>query len=741
MATETPTAERPRQSEGPAGSGKSKSKRKRKRGAAGKNGKGEPNLNHPTYYLNRELSWLRFNERVLEEALDPSNPLLERVKFLSIFSSNLDEFFMIRVSGLRRQLAGGALKAPPDGMTPAEQLAAIRAELQPALGQVAGCWRDDLLPKLRQAGIRLLRHEDLKSKQRKLLRRHFQTEVFPTLTPLAFDPGHPFPHISNLSINLAVVVNEPGHGERFARLKVPHMLDRLLRVPSEDKADLHQRLGLEEPRFNNFVWLEEVVEANLDLLFPGLDIVDAYPFRVTRDADVEIEEDEASDLLSAMQELVGQRHFGSAVKLEVDDRMPERIRTILVRNLGLAPYQVYAVDGPLGMSDLMQLTRLDRPELKDPPFLPEPLTATTPDGGDLFATVRRRDVLLYHPYDSFKPVVNFVRQAARDKNVLAIKMTLYRVGPNSPIVQALMEAREDGKQVSVLVELKARFDEENNITWARSLERAGVHVVYGLMGLKTHAKMCLVVRKERDGIKRYVHLGTGNYNPVTARIYSDLGFLTDDPDLAADVSDLFNALTGYSRKEKYRKLLVAPGSMRQRMLARIRREAKRHRASGDGYIAFKMNSLVDKACIKALYEASQAGVEIDLQVRGICCLRPGLPRVSDNITVTSVVGRFLEHPRMYYFRNGGDDEILLGSADLMPRNLDGRVEVLFPVEDPRLKASLRDDILFLHLRDNLGARRLAADGTFRRLAPADGEAPVDSQSLLLETRGPWHRDE
>ncbi len=703
--------------------------------------RGGPNLNHPTYYFNRELSWLQFNERVLDEALAESNPLLERVKFLSIFSSNLDEFFMIRVSGLRRQLEAGALHAPPDGMSPAEQLTAIRDRLDPVLGQSVDCWMNDLRPKLSEAGIQVLAYDELKGKQRKLLRRLFKREIFPVLTPLAFDPGHPFPHISNLSVNLAVVIDDPTHGEKFARVKVPHMFPRFVRIPSEEKVDDMQRLGLEGTTFSNFVWLEEVVAANLDLLFPGLEVISAHPFRVTRDADVEIEEDEASDLITTMEVVVGQRHFGSAVRLEVDSRMPERVRDILIQNVGLAPYQVYSVDGPLGRSDLMELTKMDRPELKDPPFKPNVVKDLARREESIFSVLRRRNVLLYHPYDSFKPVVDFVREAAADPDVLAIKQTLYRVGPNSPIVRALREARENGKQVSVLVELKARFDEENNIVWARSLEQAGVHVVYGLMGLKTHAKMCLVVRREPEGLRRYAHMGTGNYNPVTARIYSDLGYLTCDPGIVADVTYLFNALTGYSSTDEYRKLLVAPGAMRQQILDRIQREVDRHESDGQGRIVFKMNSLVDKACIKALYQASMAGVKIDLQIRGICCLRPGVKGVSENIRVTSVVGRFLEHPRIFFFHNGGDEEILLGSADLMPRNLDGRVETLFPVEDEILKTAIRDEILAVHLADNVQAHQLLEDGSYIRLAPGEGETPVSSQEVLIANSGSWHPED
>jgi polyphosphate kinase len=701
---------------------------------------GTVDLDDPGLYINRELSWLQFNHRVLEEALDQRHPLLERVKFLAIFANNLDEFFMIRISGLRRQLEGGALEAPPDGMTPVEQLAAIRRELLPELARQYDCWHFDLLPKLREAGIRVLDFDELKRKQRRLLREYFEQEISPVLTPLAFDPGHPFPHISNLSLNLAVVINDPVHGERFARLKVPPTFPRLLRIPSEETAESYQSLGLAQAMSNNFVWMEQVVAANLDMLFPGVEIVAAHPFRVTRDADPEIVEDEAADLLLAIQESVRMRHFGSAVRLEVGSAMPERVRDILIANLGVAPYQVYTVDGPIGLVGLMGLTQVDRPDLKDRPFQPAvPPSLNTEK--NIFSVIGRQNILLYHPYDSFTPVVDFIRAAARDPDVLAIKQTLYRVGPNSPIVAVLMDARENGKQVAVLVELKARFDEENNIVWARALEQAGVHVVYGLVGLKTHAKICLVVRRERDGITRYVHMSTGNYNGVTARIYTDLGYFTSDPAIGADVSDLFNALTGYSLRDEYRKLLVAPGKMRQQIIARIDREIERHRQHGDGYLAFKMNALVDKACIQALYRASQAGVKVDLQVRGICCLRPGVPGVSDHITVTSIVGRFLEHTRIYYFRNGGEEEILLGSADLMPRNLYRRVENLFPVEDQHLRDALRDVILGVHLKDNVQARRLLADGSFERVRAGANELALDSQSWMIEHRGTWHGEE
>ncbi len=695
-----------------------------------------PSLEKAELYFNREISWLKFNERVLEEVFDGRNPLLERVRFLSIFFANLDEFYMIRVSGLRRQLASGVVEGPPDGMTTADQLATIRAEVEPVLDRALTAWHLDLVPDLARQGLHVVEYEALGPNQRRLLRATFKREIFPVLTPLAFDPGHPFPHISNLSVNLAVVVLDQEHGERFARVKVPGSISRLLLVPAEADAGELERLGQATLATPYVVFLEEVIEANLDLLFPGVEVAASYPFRVTRDADLEIEEDEAADLLEAMSEVVGQRHFGSAVRLETDEKMPQRVRDVLLRNLELAPFQMVTTRGPLGLADVEQLVGLDRPDLKYPPFVP---VARPQLGRDenLFDAIRRRDVLLYHPYDSFNAVVGFLTAAARDPDVLAIKQTLYRVGAKSPIVQELMEARERGKQVSALVELKARFDEQNNIVWARAMEQAGVHVVYGVLGLKTHAKICLVVRREKDGIRRYVHLGTGNYNPITARVYTDLGLFTCDPAIADDVSDLFNALTGYSNQKHYQKLLVAPVEMRQQLLGRIRREIRQHEEHGGGHLAFKMNSLVDKECIQALYKASRAGVRVDLQIRGICCLRPGLPGISENVRVTSIVGRFLEHSRIFYFRNGGDDEILLGSPDLMPRNLGGRVEVLFPVEDPALRAALRDDVLFLHLKDNQKARLLLPDGTYTHIGPAEGEAPLASQDHLLARGGGW----
>jgi len=693
-------------------------------------------LESPILYLNRELSWLQFNLRVLEEAENTRHPLLERVKFLAIFATNLDEFFMVRVSGLRRQIVAGAGEIPPDAMTPSEQMLAICRDLTAQLERHEACWHKDLLPRLREAGIHVLHMTELNQQERNSLRQYFVREVFPTLTPLAIDPTHPFPHISNLSFNLAVVVKDPERGECFARVKLPDAFRRLVSIPGHDDA-APKKTELEASRkIQRFVWLEEIVADNLDLLFPGLEIAASYPFRVTRDVEVTIKDDEAPDLITAVEEQLELQDFSSAVRLELDATTPKHIADILTKNLQLPSYLVYTGDDPIGMAGIMELTSLERPDLKDTPFQPSVPALLSKPGGILNA-VRQQDLLLYHPYESFMPVVDFIREAANDPNVLAIKQTLYRVNPRSPIVEALMEARVNGKQVAVLVELKARFDEENNIEWARKLEDEGVHVIYGVRGLKTHTKVCLVVRRDADGLRRYVHLGTGNYNVVSSRIYTDLSYLTCDPVIGSDVSDLFNALTGYSRKTAYARLLVAPTTMRRDMIERIDREIHHHREHGDGYISFKMNALVDKPCIQALYRAAQAGVRIDLQVRGICCLRPGIPGVSDTITVRSVVGRFLEHARIYYFHNGGQPEVLLGSADLMPRNLDLRVEILFPVLHPQWRDIIINEILAVGLRDNVQARQLLQDGSYKRLHPLEGTPAVNSQEWLL-TR--WKSD-
>jgi len=688
-------------------------------------------LNNPDLYINRELSWLEFNSRVLHEALDPGLPLLERVKFIAIFANNLDEFFMIRVSGVRRQVNSPKIKLPPDGLSPIEQLTKLRDRLSRLLGQLDRCWNQDLLTKLADNQIMIHHYDQLTDQCKNDLSEYFSNAVYPILTPLAFDPGHPFPHISNLSINLAIIVEHPKTGEKFARLKVPDRLPRLIRIPTGTPYD--GSLPETGDGLCEYVWLEEIIAANLDALFPGLRVKAAYPFRVTRNADVEIAEDEADDLLQAIKGVVEQRHFGFAIRLEVDNRMPEELLEILKENLSLDSYQVYRHNGPIGLSCLSQLYNLNRHELKETPFTPAVPSALKKKAG-LFRKLRKRDILLYHPYDDFTPVVEFIQQAAVDPEVMAIKQTLYRVGPNSPVVRALKKARENGKQVSILIEIKARFDEQNNIEWAKELEEAGVNVVYGVVGLKTHCKACLIVRREPEGLVRYMHLSTGNYNPVTARVYTDLGYFSTDPVIADDVSSLFNSLTGYSGRTEYRKLLVAPDFLRTAIIERIDREIEKHRQDGQGRLFFKMNSLVDKECIKALYRASRAGVRVDLIIRGICCLRPGLPGTSENITVTSIVGRFLEHARVYYFRNGGDEEFLLGSADLMPRNLDRRVELLFPVTDAASRKLLREDILELQLRDNAKSWSLGPSGEYKKIIPAKDEKIVDSQAHCLRIK-------
>jgi len=688
------------------------------------------NLDEPQWFINRELSLLEFQRRVLEEAEDESNPLLERVKFLAIVGSNLDEFFMVRVSGLKKQIDAGVIELPPDGMTPAEQLAAIRKLALQLMSQARDCLENQLLPALDKAGIHVLNYKDLDERQRANVKNYFEEVVFPVLTPLAFDPGHPFPHISNLSLNLAVVIRDENGQEHFARIKVPTTLPRL--APIKRSSGGVRKDGT-VPYHHHFVLLEQVIAAIRDVLFPGMEIVDSHPFRVTRDADMEIQELEADDLLESMEENVRQRRFGSVVRVTINNDMPAHIREILMENLEVDRNEIYVMPGFLGLSSLMQLYQIDRHDLKDAPFLPTVpalLKADTPDG-NIFATMRREDILVHHPYESFIPVVDFLRMAARDPDVLAIKQTLYRVGRNPPVVQALLEAVENGKQVAVLLELKARFDEESNIGWAKKLEGAGVHVIYGLLGLKTHSKIALVVRKEGDGIRRYIHLGTGNYNAVTAQLYEDLGMFTCDEEIGADATDLFNYLTGYSNKKDYRKLLVAPINLRQRMMALIQREIDHQKKDHKGHLIFKMNALVDKPMIQALYRASQAGVKVDLLTRGICCLRPGVLDVSENIHVISVVGRFLGPSRIYYFRNGGEEESYLGSADLMPRNINRRVEVLFPVKSAPMIRYLRDDVLGTYLIENVKARRLLASGAYERVTPVHNDPPVNVQAWLL----------
>jgi polyphosphate kinase len=691
-------------------------------------------VDNPSFFINRELSWIRFNRHVLDEAQDESHPLLERVKFLAIFANNLDEYFMIRVSGLQRQVNKGVLKSPPDGMTPSQQLDAIRQMLIPELDAQSDIWDKQILPQLDAAGIHIHLYSDLSDEQKKFMHTFFINEVFPVLTPLAFDSAHPFPFISNLSLNLAIIIRDSANKEYFARVKVPtNLFSRLVRVPELPG------IGRLDDSEVHLVYLEELIAAHLDMLFPGLEVVASFPFRITRDADLEIEVDEASDLLTTVEEIMEQRAKGKPVRIELDCSMHENICHMLERKLGITSEMLYRVRHPVGIADLMQLMSLDRQDLKDTPFLPS-IPAELAEGKDIFSAIRRQDILLYHPYDSFTPVINFIRQAANDPDVLAIKITLYRVGSNSPIVNALMEARENGKDVAALIELKARFDEENNIGWARALEHEGVHVVYGVVGLKVHAKLCMVVRREKDGIRRYVHLGTGNYNATTSRIYTDFGFFTCDRQIGEDVANLFNFLTGYARIERYMKLLVAPVTLRNGIIDRIDREIIRHNENGNGHLIFKMNALVDPLCIAALYRASQVGVNVELQVRGICCLRPGISGISENITVSSIVGRFLEHARIYYFHNGGSEEVFLGSADLMPRNLDRRVEVLFPVENPSLLKTIVSTILPVQLKDTVKVRLLKSDGSYERRKPSDDMPLMNAQTWLVDHRGIWNND-
>lgn len=699
-----------------------------------------PQPNDPRLYINRELSQLAFQWRVFQEARDETTPLLERFKFLSILGSNLEEFFMVRVAGLKRQIESGSFISGPDGLSPSQQLDVINSEVVKLLAAALDCLRDSLLPSLAQAGVSICDYSQLTPEQKAEVDEQFLRNIFPVLTPLAFDPGHPFPHISNLSINLAVLITDMSGKERFARVKIPDTLPQLIsisppRVPSEKSAPPP---GVKP---TCYIWLDDLVRANLEVLFPGMTIVDAHTFHVIRDAELEIQEWEAGDLLETTEEGVRQRRFGDVVRLQVNAGMPARILEILMSNLQVEPYDVYLVDGQRPLSSLKHIAAIDRFDLKYPPFVPVIPSELNPDSEeeDPFTAIARRNILLHHPYDSFQPIVNFLNTAAKDPNVLAIKMTLYRIGKNSPVVEALLRAMQNNKQVAVLVELKARFDEESNIEWAKALEREGVHVVYGLLGLKIHAKMALVVRKEGDTIRRYVHLGTGNYNPVTAHLYSDIGLLTCDEQIGSDVTDLFNYLTGYSAKRDYRKLMVAPINMREKLRTLIRREIEHHRSSNNGRIILKVNALVDEQIIQMLYEASQAGVKIDLFVRGICCLRPDIPGVSENITVTSIVGRFLEHSRIFYFSNGDKPELYCGSADLMPRNLDRRVEVLYPVEDERLAKFIREDVLETYLQDRVNAWRMLADGTYVRTIPGENEPKLSSQQWFM-TNSPLLKD-
>ncbi len=687
-------------------------------GKHSRNGTGRRST-QPLPYLNRELAWLEFNARVLHEARDERNPLLERVKFLTIFAGNLDEFFQVRISGLRQQVQAGSVKTSPDGRTATEQIDACRARVRELVAEHSAIYVD-IRRQLAAAGIEIVKYASI-PEHHETLRQRFVDEIFPVLTPLAVDPGHPFPYISTLSLSIAVGLRDPETGERrFARVKVPPVLPRLIEIQPQ-----------------RYVLIDQVIEANLDLLFSGMEILEHHLFRVTRNADLALEEDEADDLLMAIEEELRRRRFGEAVRLEVERSMPAATRQLLLRGIGVRDEDCFDIRGMLDLTGLLEIVDLDRPDLRAPAWSPvTPVRLLPPDEdepADVFAAIRAGDILVHHPYESFvASTERFISQAADDPDVLTIKMTLYRTSGDSPIVRDLIRAAERGKQVVVLVEIKARFDEEANIVWARKLERAGAHVVYGLVGLKTHSKTALVVRREGSGLRRYVHIGTGNYNPRTARLYTDLGLLTCRPELGADVTDLFNVLTGLSRQQSFRALLVAPLSLRSRFLELVDREIA-HAASGDeARIVLKLNALVDVECIEALYRASQAGVEVELIIRGACSLQPGIRGVSDRIRVRSIVGEFLEHSRIFGFANGGLPEWYIGSADLMDRNLDRRVEAVCPVDDAEARARLASIVEDL-LADDRRSWQLGPDGTWQRTEAIEGRSgTLDAQAVLKE---------
>jgi polyphosphate kinase len=669
-------------------------------------------LHDRLFLFNRELSWLEFNRRVLAEAQNQANPILERLKFLSIFSTNLDEFFMIRVSGLKEQIVENVTQLSPDGMSPAEQIREIRNVLRPMLTEQISILHKDILPKLADAGITIHTYDSLSPSEKTYLNNEFMRNVFPVITPQAVDASHPFPYISNLSLNLGVILEPIGvtlkhltAEPRFARIKLPPNVPRLIAI-NEEKT--------------KFAMLGEVLKANAHELFAGMKMLECHLFRVTRDADIEIREDEAGDLLRTMEAELHRRRFRFPVRLEISASMSEEMSRYLASSIGLTEQDVYRIDGFLNIADMMLLYSLERPDLKDKPILP-----TIPNilrkKKSVFEAIKQQDILLHHPYTSYNTVTDFINAAAEDEDVQAIKICLYRTGKDSPIVKALMHASQEGKQVTALVELKARFDEENNIEWAKRLENEGVHVIYGMKSLKTHSKVALVVRREENGLKRYVHIATGNYNPTTSRIYTDLGLLTCDEEIGADASDLFNFLTGYSQQTEYRQLLVAPVNMREQILNLIKRETE-HKLNGkDTRIIIKANSLTDVEIIHELYKASETGVKISLIIRGICMLKPEIAEISENIEVISIVGRFLEHSRIFYFANGGDDEVYIGSADLMSRNLNRRVEVIVPIKDTNLRQYIKDEILNSYLQDNSNTKVLRNNGIYEKRLPSNSE--------------------
>ncbi len=683
----------------------------------------------PENYINRELSWIDFNQRVLAQAKDESIPLLERIKFLAIVSNNTDEFFMVRVASVHAKRKLGSQAARPDGLTPETLLTEISKRVN-ALMREQRVLMHDLLARLADAGVAIKMLQDLPPEWRRALRTYFEAEIFPVLTPLAVDHARPFPFISNLSINLAIRLrrtDEP-NGDEFVRLKIPDSLPRLLLL----EPIMKRYAGIDVR--DTFVWLEDVISSNLDLLFPGMEVIERTLFRVTRNADIDYENDKDIDVSEVIEEGLRERQFGSIVRLAVMEGTSQAALAKLVEEFEVDPERdVYHVNGALGGSSLFELLNVARPDLKYPPYVPRVSPALS-DYPNIFAAIREHDWLLHHPYDSFAPVESLIDQAARDEHVLAIKATLYRVGRRSPIVQSLLEARERGKQVSALIELKARFDEENNLEWARLLEQKGVHVLYGVeeLPIKTHAKVAMVVRREDDGVRRYVHLGTGNYNSSTARLYTDLGLLTCHPEVGEDASRLFNRLTGFAPATTYKRLLVAPEYLLPALIELIDGEIEAARAGKPARLVFKMNQLEEDVMIQKLYQASQAGVQIDLLVRGLCCLRPGLPGMSENIRVRSIVGRYLEHSRIFYFHNAPPDrKVYLGSADLMRRNLYNRVEVVFPVLDPRLQTQAMR-VLATCLADNMQAWELLPDGQYRRLRPGEDEAPLSAQEVFMQ---------
>lgn len=678
-------------------------------------------LRDSALYLNRELSWIEFNRRVLEEADDKRHPLLERLKFLAIFSANLDEFFMIRIAGLKEQMELGVNNLSPDDMTVQEQLQEIRRRLLPLIKRQSDILNKDILPELAEHGIVIHQYNKLHSRDKSYLEKYFQEKIFPVLTPLAIDPGHPFPRLVNRNHNIIFVVRDKHNKEaepRIAVLQLPQVISRFIPLPR--KTGYH------------YVLLGESIKANAHLLFPDLHVEEAHTFRVSRDADIEIAEDEASDLLTEMEEQVRQRHWGDAVRLEVDERMPESLLTMLMNLLNLQKDDVYASNSPLNIADFMDLSKISMRNLKYSSFTTRPLQKFHTEGISIFNAIRQQDLMVHHPFDSFSQnVVKFISTAASDPAVLAIKMTLYRTGGDSAIVETLKQAVQNGKQVTAFIELKARFDEENNITWAKELEQAGVHVVYGVIGLKTHCKLTLVVRKEEDTMRTYLHLSTGNYNQATARIYTDIGYFTAREDFGSDAINLFNYLTGYSQYKDWQQFAVAPINLDHKILELIRRETELHTPENPGEIIVKINSLVDGKVIRALYRASQKGVKIKLLIRGICCLRPNLPGISENIEVRSILGRFLEHTRIIYFKNAGNEEVYLSSADWMPRNLYHRVEIMFPILEPTVKAQLKR-ILDIYWRDNTKAHVLQPDGNYVRIRPDGEEPPFNAQQYFLD---------